>query len=257
MKFLVFTSPSFIPDEASYIRRLFELGLDVLHLRKPGASADECARLVEEVPELWRGRIVVHDHFRLCRDYGLMGVHLNSRNPVPPADFRPGTVSASCHSLAEVARRKTGLSYVTLSPVFDSISKQGYRAAYSEEDLERAAADGSLTAAWWPWAACRLATYRACAGGALRRGHARRRLGGAPAVPDSEVTCGGSAPRLVADCMLPCAPQCQCVGVLFAGCRVAFAVFLRIFASALCPSQPLSVHGCGHFGEEFITLCCR
>ena len=144
MKFLVFTSPSFIPDEASYIRRLFELGLDVLHLRKPGASADECARLVEEVPEVWRGRIVVHDHFRLCRDYGLMGVHLNSRNPAPPADFRPGTVSASCHSLAEVARRKTGLSYVTLSPVFDSISKQGYRAAYSEEDLERAAADGVI-----------------------------------------------------------------------------------------------------------------
>ena len=144
MKFLVFTSPSFIPDEAFYIRRMFELGLDALHLRKPGASAEECARLIEEIPRQWRGRVVVHDHFRLCRDYGLMGVHLNSRNPAPPADFRPGTVSASCHSLAEVARRKTSLSYVTLSPVFDSISKQGYRAAFPAEELERAAAAGVI-----------------------------------------------------------------------------------------------------------------
>ena len=144
MKFLVFTSPSFIPDEAFYIRRMFELGLDALHLRKPGASAEECARLIEEIPRQWRGRVVVHDHFRLCRDYGLMGVHLNSRNPAPPTGFSHGSVSASCHSVAEVARRKSGLNYVTLSPVFDSISKQGYRAAFSAEELEQAAAAGVI-----------------------------------------------------------------------------------------------------------------
>lgn len=144
MKFLVFTSPSFIPDEAFYIRRLFELGLDVLHLRKPGASEDDCARLIEEIPAAWRGCIVVHDHFGLCRDYGLMGIHLNSRNPNPPADFTPCSVSASCHSVAEVAQRKPGLSYVTLSPIFDSISKQGYRAAFPAEELEQAAAAGVI-----------------------------------------------------------------------------------------------------------------
>ena len=144
MRFIVITSPTFLAGEAFYIRRLFELGLDVLHLRKPSASAAECAGLIDEVPERWRGRIVVHDHFWLCRDYGLMGVHLNSRHPELPAGFRPGSVSASCHSLAEAARRKPGLTYITLSPVFDSISKQGYRAAYTAEELDRAAADGTI-----------------------------------------------------------------------------------------------------------------
>ncbi len=144
MKFIVFTSPDFIPGEAFYVRQMFEAGLDVLHLRKPGASAGDCARLLDAVPGQWLGRIVVHDHFGLCRDYGLMGVHLNSRHPSPPSSFAPRSVSASCHSLAEVARRKAGLSYVTLSPVFDSISKQGYRAAFPAEELEQAAAAGVI-----------------------------------------------------------------------------------------------------------------
>lgn len=144
MKFIVFTSPSFVGGEDFYIRRLFDAGVDVLHLRKPGAAADQCAALIEAIPERWRGRIVVHDHFSLCRDYGLMGVHLNSRNPSPPADFAPRSVSASCHSLDEVARRKPGLSYVTLSPVFDSISKQGYRSAYTDAELRQAASSGVI-----------------------------------------------------------------------------------------------------------------
>ena len=87
---------------------------------------------------------MVHDHFGLCRDYGLMGVHLNSRNPLPPSGFVPRSVSASCHSLAEVARRKPGLSYVTLSPVFDSISKQGYRSAYTDAQPRGAASAGII-----------------------------------------------------------------------------------------------------------------
>ncbi len=144
MKFIVFTSPEFFSGEDFYIRRLFYAGVDVLHMRKPGASAVHCAALLDAIPVQWHGRIVVHDHFGLCRDYGLMGVHLNSRNPLPPSGFVPRSVSASCHSLAEVARRKPGLSYVTLSPVFDSISKQGYRSAYTDAQLRGAASAGII-----------------------------------------------------------------------------------------------------------------
>ena len=44
----------------------------------------------------------------------------------------------SCHSLEEVCQYKNHMDYVFLSPVFDSISKQGYRAAFSIETLEQA-----------------------------------------------------------------------------------------------------------------------
>lgn len=161
MKLIVITSPHPVPYEAQRIRELFDCGIDTLHLRKPGASAADCARLLDALPGECLRRIVVHDHFQLCRDYGLGGIHLNRRNPtVPPfiAAARCGktsacgsetppatipTVSASCHSIAEAAAKKADADYVFLSPIFDSISKQGYQAAYSDDALSEAA-DGGI-----------------------------------------------------------------------------------------------------------------
>lgn len=144
MKFIVITSPTFLTEEAALIAGLFRRGLDILHLRKPQAETCEVERLVRQIPREYYGKIVVHDHFVLCRDYGLMGIHLNSRHPLPPTDFRPLSVSASCHSLEEVKRRKAELSYVTLSPIFNSISKQGYQAAFTPQQLQQAAAEGII-----------------------------------------------------------------------------------------------------------------
>lgn len=144
MKFIVITSPDFLPGEASLVEELFRHGVDTLHLRKPSASEADCARLIESIPSEWRGRIVVHDHHSLCQRYGLQGIHLNSRNPSAPEGFRPATVSASCHSLAEAARRKADCDYVFLSPVFDSISKRGYRSAYQPQELRQAAEAGVI-----------------------------------------------------------------------------------------------------------------
>lgn len=144
MKFIVITSPEFIPGEVSCIRCLFDCGLDILHLRKPGASKADMARILDTLPDDIRRRIVVHDHFPLCRDYGLLGVHLNGRNPVVPPGLCPCSVSASCHSVAEVAAKKAECDYVFLSPIFDSISKQGYTAAYSATELQQASADGII-----------------------------------------------------------------------------------------------------------------
>lgn len=148
MKFIAVTRPDFIADETRLIEELFACGLDTLHLRKPGATDEACAGLIEALPEACRRRTVVHDHFRLCSDYGLAGVHLNSRNPAAPrcvTDNRERyTVSASCHSTTEAAARKKSTDYVFLSPVFDSISKHGYAAAYTDEELTQAAADGTV-----------------------------------------------------------------------------------------------------------------
>lgn len=62
MKWIVITSPDFVPGEAFFIDKLFGHGLDLLHLRKPGASADECRDLLERIPERWRGQVVLHEH---------------------------------------------------------------------------------------------------------------------------------------------------------------------------------------------------
>lgn len=148
MRYIVITSPDFIPDEASMICRLFDCGLDVLHLRKPGSTVGECARLLDALPASMLSHIVVHDHFQLCHDYGLGGIHLNRRNPSVPSFVRSAsgryTVSASCHSIAEAEERKTAADYVFLSPIFDSISKQGYNSSYRPEMLCEAARRGII-----------------------------------------------------------------------------------------------------------------
>jgi thiamine-phosphate pyrophosphorylase len=87
---------------------------------------------------------VVHDHHKLAPAYGLRGIHLNSRHPEPPADWT-GALSISCHSLAELAERKRQpFAYLSLSPIFDSISKQGYRAAFTAEELAQAREEGII-----------------------------------------------------------------------------------------------------------------
>ena len=144
MKFIVVTEPEFILHEAGMIMQLFDAGLDTLHLRKPDSQPEECAALLAKLPVWMRRHTVVHEHFDLCDGYGLQGIHLNRRNPLPPAGFHGHTVSASCHSIGEAEERKAGLDYVFLSPVFNSISKQGYQSAYTDDQLAEAANSGII-----------------------------------------------------------------------------------------------------------------
>lgn len=144
MKIIAITLPHFFPGEASAINALFAGGsIDLLHLRKPGSSVDDCRHLLDAVAQEWLPRIVVNDHFQLCREYGLHGVHLNRRNPTPPVGHR-GSLSCSCHSLQEVVERKPQMDYVFLSPIYDSISKQGYHSAFTDTELRLAAAEGII-----------------------------------------------------------------------------------------------------------------
>lgn len=143
MEWIVITSPGFLQGEADFIDRLFGHGLDRLHLRKPGADIGECRRLLDGISREWLPRIVVHDNFGLCREYGLGGVHLNGRNPMAPPNHE-GSVSRSCHSLEEIFRYKGECDYLTLSPIFNSISKQGYMAAFGPGQLAAARDSGLI-----------------------------------------------------------------------------------------------------------------
>lgn len=143
MKWIVITMPDFIEHEAKYINQLFEAGIDLLHLRKPDSSLEDCERLLQEIAPKWYPQIVVNDHFSLCQKYHLHGIHLNRRNHEIPERFQ-GSISCSCHSLEEVIEKKPVCDYVFLSPIFDSISKQGYRSAFDDATLKKASAEGII-----------------------------------------------------------------------------------------------------------------
>lgn len=149
MKWIVITSPDFVDGEELFINRLFGRGLDLLHFRKPGASAEKCRSVIGKIDTCWHHRIVVHDNFQLCSELNLGGVHLNGRNPIPPEEHK-GMVSRSCHSLKELEDFKDKCDYLTLSPIFNSVSKQGYMSAFTDEQLcdarDRGLIDGKVVA---------------------------------------------------------------------------------------------------------------
>ena len=143
MKWITITSPEFLSGETTFISKLFSQGLDLLHLRKPEASLEAYKQLLLQIPEQWHSRIVLHEHFELAEEYKLHGIHLNRRCSVAPNAFH-GSISCSCHTIEEVITQKESKDYVFLSPIFDSISKVGYHAAFSPTLLKQAAVENVI-----------------------------------------------------------------------------------------------------------------
>lgn len=142
MRLIVITDTPFIAGEGRIIRQLLDEGIDRVHLRKPGADPDQMRRLIESLPAAYHPRLTLQDCQQLATAYGIGGVHLNARSPELPAGFE-GIVSRSCHSLEELVAHPEE-DYLFLSPIFDSISKSGYRAAFTPEQLREAAREGII-----------------------------------------------------------------------------------------------------------------
>ena len=140
---IVITLPNAIDGEATIIRRLLAGGIDIVHLRKPEAGINYCRALLMRLTETERSRIVIHDYATLYEEFSLRGIHQN-RNITHLPDGYNGSYTRSCHSLSEVIRYKAECNYLFLSPIFDSISKEGYRSGFSHEELQEAANKGII-----------------------------------------------------------------------------------------------------------------
>lgn len=141
-KLIVITYPDFFPGEGKIITRLFEEGLQYLHLRKPGCPEEKIIQLIDAICPEFHNRIILHDCFNVADNYPIGGLHINRRNNHIPANFK-GSLSRSCHSLQEIKESK-GFDYVFLSPIFDSISKEGYQSNFPIEVLKEASEKGVI-----------------------------------------------------------------------------------------------------------------
>ena len=121
-------------DESCRICNLIDAGFDYVHIRKPALQKNEMQQFIESIPTRYYNRLKLHDHFDLADKYDLAGIHLNSRNRTAPTGFQKH-VSKSCHAIEEL-RDIDRFEYVFLSPIFDSISTQGYKARFSKDELE-------------------------------------------------------------------------------------------------------------------------
>ena len=135
MDLLVLSAPGPVADEARLMSEMLAAGLRRLHLRKPDFSRNEMADFIARIPARFYSRLVLHSHHELAAELGLGGLHLTAASRAKwarrPLKLRPGqSLSTSFHSLAEIRQHRRWYSYVFLSPVFDSLSKLDYPAAF-------------------------------------------------------------------------------------------------------------------------------
>lgn len=147
MRLIVVSSESLFEEESDWINRMMSAYDFVLHLRKPHSTEEDVEKLIQKIDKRHYGRVVLHDHFSLASKYNLMGVHLNFRNPQVGMEgeyWSNCSISRSCHSIQDISDCKELYSYVTLSPIFDSISKCGYKANFSDGIIKKAKCDGII-----------------------------------------------------------------------------------------------------------------
>ena len=73
----------------------------------------------------------------------LKGIHIN-KNITSLPDGYSGFKTRSCHSFEEIEKYKNEYDYLFLSPIFDSISKVGYKSNFTKEELLKASTQGII-----------------------------------------------------------------------------------------------------------------
>ena len=143
MKIILLTPPEFFVEEHIILNALFDEGLDMLHIHKPGCEPIYCERLLKLIDKQWRKKIVTHEHFYLKSEFKLNGIHLSPRNPIPPANYK-GHVSCTCQTFDTLLRRKDMCDYVFLSQIYDGITNTSLTSSFSPDELKEAGMRGII-----------------------------------------------------------------------------------------------------------------
>lgn len=139
MKLIVIASEESFREEIPLLESFFRAGLEYFHLRKPSEDIHTYRRFLNKVNSDFHSRIVLHDHYELTREFHLRGIHKNERNASNWGEYTKQVDhrSVSCHSLEELQQLDETMNYAFLSPVFDSISKEGYHGRFAAELLSK------------------------------------------------------------------------------------------------------------------------
>ncbi|MGM0579179.1 MAG: thiamine phosphate synthase [Bacteroidota bacterium] len=102
---VVISHPTPIEGEFRILHQLFDAGLEFFHLYKPSFSNREIEAYWAKIPEKYRDKVSIHsDHLKF-------------------------------HNLQELEECSVDYEYAFLSPIFNSISKKGYKSAFDLMEL--------------------------------------------------------------------------------------------------------------------------
>jgi thiamine-phosphate pyrophosphorylase len=136
MKLILISSPVNLVDELATIVKIFESGLTYFHLRKPDFTKEEYELFLKEIPLKYRKYLIIHHHHELIYHYELKGIHHTRHTNFKPIQLQRSVhQSKSFHSIWEIENNQFPYDYVFLSPIYNSISKQGYQSNFDFSTL--------------------------------------------------------------------------------------------------------------------------
>lgn len=132
---IIFSSPIPKENEIQDVITILATNIVAFHLRKPNASKEEIRLFLQQIPIEFHIKIVLHQHIELLKEFSLKGFYcsrlfLENNSPKQIRKKYPkALLSRGCHTYHELTNSLL-YDYVFISPVFDSISKKGYKANF-------------------------------------------------------------------------------------------------------------------------------
>lgn len=134
MKTVIVSNPNPVKNEADTANALFDEGLQLFHLRKPDYSEKELIEYLKKINSKHHSKIVLHEHHSLAETFGINRIHFSEseRLKTTEVDFKKKKkmhfiLSTSIHCLSNHELLPDSFSYTFFGPVFESISKKGYK----------------------------------------------------------------------------------------------------------------------------------
>lgn len=143
MQLIVITPELDVANEIAIVHALFEEGLDKLHLRKPLYDATQYRHYLEKIAPHYRQKVMIHGAWELFHKQMVGGIHLRSalrgteEGKMLLGAMPPQAISTSFHSWQEVMEEGAQYGSFFISPLFDSISKAGYKAAVLPTEIQQ------------------------------------------------------------------------------------------------------------------------
>lgn len=137
MKLIVISNPLYLDGEARLINQLFDAGLEILHLRKEAGDRRAYRKLIGAIDPAYRDRLVLNGFHELAEEFGIRRLHYSEQwrraagairkgEPVFGNGNKDRVISTSIHDLKDINEAEE-FDYAFYGPVFDSLSKPGYR----------------------------------------------------------------------------------------------------------------------------------
>lgn len=145
MKLIVLSPSDLKETELPTLLYMFENGLRTYHVRKTHYSTRELKKYIEEIPEKYHPRLVIHTHHDLAGQFNLKGVYISRSHK--KRRFKTAwrlfwlrlrgkhlKRSATIRSIESLLDPQGRFDYVMLSPVFDGISEK-FQAGFTDTEI--------------------------------------------------------------------------------------------------------------------------